>query len=89
MVFSSAPRHVSYGFEAQTTSQLSTPFVTALCDALGKWEEGTDLETIIIENVHHKFQVEEEGIVTLEGVMYRQCPFILSSLRGRIVKNSH
>ena len=88
VVFSAAPRHVSYGLEAQTTSQLSTPFVTALCDALGKWEEGTDLETIIIDNVHHKFQVEEEGVVTFGGTMYRHCPYILSSLRGRIMKTA-
>ena len=78
--FCTAPHHLSYCPPPPSSSV----FVSTLCEALKKNYERTDIETIIIENVHQQLQAGYKGVVLSEGKFFRQCPIILSSLRARI-----
>ena len=85
ILFSSAPRYESYDHEATYSSECSF-FVETLCTALNKWNtQEVDLETAVLDEVHRVVQAEKIEVENYKGALFHQCPFILSSLRGRIM----
>ena len=81
ILFSAAPKHCSYESHDRSDDKQGSSYVKAFCDALKKWDTEVDLETIILEDIHRKIQQKK---VLVDGVVVHQCPFILSSLSGRL-----
>ena len=71
------------GAKVNFVDEFHSRFVYILCTALQAHYKEKDFVTIIEDNVHRQLSGEDE-VVIAKGKMYRECPHLVSSLRGPI-----
>ena len=68
-----------------SVDECHSSFVEIMCNALKAEHTDTDIVNIIEKNVHQQLHAcKEEIVIKRDGKLYRQTPFLVSSLRGRI-----
>ena len=76
---------ITYSTGPDRKSAPMTPsFAEILCNALKAKYRYTDIANIIENTVHQQLHTSEDQIIRHSGKLYRQTPFLVSSLRGHV-----